>query len=209
MTLPRNIYFYDTEFKEDGRTIDLISLGIVSGDGRTFYAVNNEFDTRRVAADNWLMKNVMSSIAHEQFVVADFEGKPLVRDIYVTDPAAMTKKEMGHALLDFFFGPGALGGKKNSIELWHWYGAYDHVALCQVWGAMMDMPEGIPWYSNDIKTLHQKAGFIQLPKQPPGLHNALEDAKHNVVRYNYLLDYLKAERDEETRQAVLNALHNQ
>jgi hypothetical protein len=27
-------YYYDTEFIEDGRTIDLISIGIVAEDGR-------------------------------------------------------------------------------------------------------------------------------------------------------------------------------
>jgi hypothetical protein len=42
-------YFYDCEFLEDGKTIDFISIGIVAEDGREFYAVSNEFDTRRVA----------------------------------------------------------------------------------------------------------------------------------------------------------------
>lgn len=31
------IYCYDTEFLEDGRTIDLISIGIVCEDGRSPY----------------------------------------------------------------------------------------------------------------------------------------------------------------------------
>ena len=34
-------YFFDTEFYEDGKTIDLISIGIVAEDGREFYAVSN------------------------------------------------------------------------------------------------------------------------------------------------------------------------
>src|SRR4051812_11038169 len=32
-------YFYDTEFLEDGQTIELISIGIVAEDGREYYAV--------------------------------------------------------------------------------------------------------------------------------------------------------------------------
>ena len=31
--------FYDTEFLEDGKTIDLISIGMVAEDGREYYAV--------------------------------------------------------------------------------------------------------------------------------------------------------------------------
>ena len=40
-------YFYDTEFIEDGTTIDLVSIGIVDEAGREFYAVSTEFDERR------------------------------------------------------------------------------------------------------------------------------------------------------------------
>jgi hypothetical protein len=176
-------YFYDTEFKEDGKTIDLISIGIVCEDGREYYAVSNEFDTRRVAQDNWLMQNVMSSIDHVQFVVADFEGKPLVRDLYVTDPAAISKAQMAQDILDFTAG--------TEVEWWNWYGAYDHVALCQIWGRMLDLPKGMPMYSNDIKQLHKQADFCGMPKQPDGLHNALEDAKFNVVRWWYLTQLLE------------------
>ena len=37
-------YFYDTEFIDNGRHIDLISIGIVAADGREFYSVSTEFD---------------------------------------------------------------------------------------------------------------------------------------------------------------------
>ena len=33
-------YFYDTEFIEDGTTIDLVSIGVVDETGREFYAVS-------------------------------------------------------------------------------------------------------------------------------------------------------------------------
>lgn len=35
-------FFLDTEFYEDGSTIDLISIGVVTEDGREFYAVSQE-----------------------------------------------------------------------------------------------------------------------------------------------------------------------
>ncbi len=37
-------YFYDCEFIEDGRTIELVSIGVVDENGREFYAVSTEFD---------------------------------------------------------------------------------------------------------------------------------------------------------------------
>lgn len=33
-------YWFDTEFIEDGKTIDLLSIGIVSEEGHTLYAEN-------------------------------------------------------------------------------------------------------------------------------------------------------------------------
>ncbi len=37
-------YFYDCEFIEDGRVIDLVSIGVVDEHGREFYAISTEFD---------------------------------------------------------------------------------------------------------------------------------------------------------------------
>lgn len=177
---PRIKYFYDTEFHERGgaHAIEAISIGIVSEEGREFYAVYDDFDTRAVAKNEWLMKNVMSSIQHEKFVVADFEGMPMTRDIYVTDPAKKSRHALAQAIMEFVDG--------TEPEWWNWYGAYDHVVLCQTFGTMMDLPRGFPMFSCDIKQLHRDKGYPGMPRQPDGLHNALEDAKWNVVRYNYL-----------------------
>jgi hypothetical protein len=177
-------YFYDTEFKEDGKTIDLISIGIVCEDGREYYAVSNEFDTRRVAEDEWLMENVMSSIEHETSVVVDFLGHPLVRNLHITDPSAKSREEIKNDILAFVDG--------TWPDFWAWYGAYDHVALCQLFGRMIDLPDRFPMFSSDIKQLHKQAGYPAMPKQPEGLHNALEDAKMNIVRYNYLMGLINA-----------------
>ena len=40
-------FWFDTEFIEDGKTIDLISIGIVAEDGRTFYAESLECEYDR------------------------------------------------------------------------------------------------------------------------------------------------------------------
>jgi hypothetical protein len=174
---------YDCEFHEDGKTIDPISFGMVNYETRdTFYAVSNEFDTRRVAKNWWLMENVMPSIKHDKFVTADFDGAPFVKDIHVTDPAAMSLDDIRTGILDF------IGFQK--VELWAWYSAYDHVCLAQLFGPMINLPGNLPMTTFDIKQLHKQAGYPEMPKQPEGLHNALEDAKMNVIRYDYLKEII-------------------
>ena len=179
-------YHYDCEFLENGKTIDLISIGIVCEDGREFYAVSSEFDTQAVAQHWWLMKNVMPSIEHIEFLNANpVTGMP-VKDFLVTDKATMTRKRIRDGILDFVDG--------TTPEFWNWYGAYDHVALCQLFGKMIDLPSHFPMFSCDIKMLHKAAGYCEMPKQPAGLHNALADAKFNVVRYEYLTKLLSLEK---------------
>ena len=53
-------YFYDTEFIEDGTTIELVSIGVVAEDGREYYAVSTEFDPAR--AGDWVRANVLPKL---------------------------------------------------------------------------------------------------------------------------------------------------
>src|SRR3954464_10520719 len=53
-------YFYDCEFIEDGRTVALISIGVVDEKGREFYAVSTEFDDSR--AIPWVRRNVLDRL---------------------------------------------------------------------------------------------------------------------------------------------------
>ena len=78
--------------------------------------------------------------------------------------------------------------KRESIELWAYYAAYDHVALAQLWGRMLGMPSDVvPMYTNDIMTISAMKGHPELPRQIAGNHNALKDARHNRVVLEHLL----------------------
>lgn len=50
-------FWLDTEFIEDGRTIDLLSIAVVSEDGRTYYAEPSGVDYSR--ASEWVKANVL------------------------------------------------------------------------------------------------------------------------------------------------------
>ena len=71
---------------------------------------------------------------------------------------------------------------------WAWYGAYDHVALCQLWGAMTSLPRAFPRFTLDVRQLWEHLGRPPLPVQETGLHNALDDARHVKVKYDVLAE---------------------
>jgi hypothetical protein len=174
-------YFYDTEFIEDGRTIDLISIGIVAEDGREYYAVNQAITSgrleRKLRRHGWLMANVVPSLPKPsgdwnlhmpKSWLFDYRS-PLVKH-YLT---------IGDEVRDFLLAD-------DSPELWADYAAYDHVALCQLWGPMIDLPEGLPMFTRDIQQEAARLGVAELPQQAEGEHNALADARHCRDRFEFL-----------------------
>ena len=71
---------------------------------------------------------------------------------------------------------------------WAWFGAYDHVALCQLWGDMPALPRQFPRVTWDVRQLWEHLGRPPLPVQQTGLHDALEDARHVKTRYDALAE---------------------
>lgn len=64
-------------------------------------------------------------------------------------------------------------------EFWSWCSAYDWVMVCQLYGTMMDKPDGWPSYCRDLQQELDRHGFTddQLPAHPGDSHNALADAR--------------------------------
>lgn len=175
-------YWYDLEFIEDGKTIELISIGIVASDGREYYAVVDDGDWDRVLLSPWLLANVVPHLplvrpdvlAH---YLAGHPGTTLdhVRRFATLDglnPAVKPRLEVANEVREF------LRVGEGEFELWADFSAYDHVALCQLWGPMVALPRGIPMWTNDIQQEAARLGLRdQLPQQCYGLHNALDDAR--------------------------------
>lgn len=49
-------YWFDTEFIDSVDSLDLVSIGIIAEDNRTYYAVSNEFDSQKACL--WVKENV-------------------------------------------------------------------------------------------------------------------------------------------------------
>jgi hypothetical protein len=137
--------WFDTEFIEDGHTIELLSIGAVRDDGATYYAEFAEADHSR--ASDWVKANVLPHLTGE------------------TKPRAQVAEE----LVDF---------AGDAPEWWAYYADYDWVALCQLYGTMMDLPAGWPMYCRDLLQVADERG-VDLSTLPVGggEHNALNDAR--------------------------------
>jgi len=164
-------YFYDTEFIEDGKTIDLISIGIVCEDGRTYYAISTEFNPKK--ASQWVKDNVLSKLPPRL-------ANPMYESprIYEASRAWKKREQIKKDIIAFV--------GEDKPELWAYYADYDHVALCQLFGTMMNLPDNFPMYTRDIKQLCDDKGNPKLPKQTENEHNALADAKWNKQCYEFL-----------------------
>lgn len=188
-------YAYDCEFLEDGRTIELISIGIVCEDGREYYAVNADMPIDRIRRNHWLRKNVLPSLPGKVVVTGVGPG---FFSLDTKSTLVKPKWVIANEVREFLVGDLTPAGEHNGQpfyfdtdlpELWADYGAYDHVALAQLWGPMVDLPEGVPMFTNDLQQAlrNAPAGFVA-PEQAEGQHNALADARHVLAVLDALRD---------------------
>jgi hypothetical protein len=154
-------YYLDCEFIEDGSTIDLGSIGIVSSDGRQLYLESDECDWSK--ASDWVEMNVIPHLSGEHPV---------------------TRPEMAEAIREFVSLPNV------RPEFWSWCAAYDWVAICQLYGPMVAKPEGWPNYCRDLQQELDRFGIedSELPPHPGLTHNALADAHWHRDIHLWLMD---------------------
>lgn len=222
--------FHEPLFGKRRHFIDLISIGIVAEDGREYYAISNEFDLKRVWKDEWLRANVLGPI-HEElcrkesvfakthfwelfapFTLKSMEnlikwhGKPnkeIAAEItcfcYPDQSACIPDSEFLDRAKKF-------GWNAPHPEFYAYFADYDWVVFCSLFGRMIDLPAGFPFYCRDLKqTLDEKVmaleGFAHgaplenrlnrvkmdpdYPKQEDE-HNALADARWNRRLHEFL-----------------------
>lgn len=167
-------YFYDTEFYEDGSEIHLISIGIVAEDGRELYAENADFDWTTVPLNHWIWDNVYPHL--HPGVSAQYH-----------------KHEIANHVRQFI----TKFGVEFNNELWGYYSAYDHVVLAQLFGRMVDMPDGVPWFTQDIRQLKEmlknEGWEYEFPKHTSTEHHALEDARWTKEAYESIMKFARGD----------------
>lgn len=241
-------YFLDTEFlegKQDKRflgikygetkpTIDLISIGIVSEDGREYYAISKDFnlyeawnryqytkfgkEDKHKVKEYWIRENVLKPI-FEEFLNPVMDSKDNNLRVFnyknfktLVNKYGKSNKQIAEDVYDFCITYDTKKSvEENNPKLYGYYSAYDHVALCWLFGKMIDLPKGFPMYTIDLKQMMDEhvwkwkkeidnnggkslpfdyaLEFIKCNKNYPkqeNEHNALADAKWNKYLYFFL-----------------------
>lgn len=196
--------YYDTEFIEDGKTIELISIGMAAQDGRELYAVNSEITTgdlyTAICKHQWLMENVVPHLPLAprkdnlpQVVPPKYLSGGTMSgrfDLDTTHRAVLPRWVIRNQVRQFIT-------ETPEPELWAWFGAYDHVALAQLFGPMVNLPLDIPMWTNDLRQeMARLKVYEQRPCDVSTKHNALFDARQVKIWDEWLTEIqIPADRD--------------
>jgi len=171
-------YFFDTEFIEGFRKplfgkrshfIDLISIGIVSEDGRTYYAISNQFEPDD--ADSWVKENVLYPIMRQNGYdkpLSNLHGclsynRRAVKAIqkYIgKHPSVIAMEIQDFCRPNHDYSHEGITVTYSEIkypEFYAYYADYDWVVFCSLFGRMIDLPKWFPMYCKDLKqTMDEK-----------------------------------------------------
>lgn len=159
--------FFDCEFTGLHQKTTLISIGLVSEDGRDFYAELTNYDREQV--DDWIQENVIDRLWLAPNILSSGGYQSLT--------VRADSGYVGTALADWL-------SQFNHCEIWSDCLAYDWVLFCQLFGHAFNIPENVYYIPFDIATLMQIKGvdpdinreeFAGMPAQDK--HTALWDAK--------------------------------
>lgn len=126
--------FFDTEFTGLHKNTTLISIGLVSQCGKSFYAELNDYDEDQI--DDWIEKNVIKNLMIKK---SDFKDKKSIK--YKGDTEGL-KKQLEKWLSQF-----------DKIEFWSDCLSYDWVLFNQIWGHAFNIPKNVYYIPFDISTL--------------------------------------------------------
>lgn len=163
--------FFDTEFTGLQQNTTLISIGIVSDCGKTFYAEFTDFDKHQCG--DWIITNVLSKLL--------FKNKPNTNLIISNKKSEFTVK--GNS---FFVQKCLLKWLEqfDDVEFWSDCLSYDWVLFNELFGGALNLPKTVYYIPFDICTLFKvkgidpdisREGFVS-EKKSSEKHNSLFDA---------------------------------
>lgn len=185
--------FYDTEFVENGVTIDLVSIGMVAERNELYAIVADDQLIQRVAEHPWLTMNVLPHLPVK--VVRNLDSIYHDHDGNRWHPVKYWEWDEAHPDFACVLPRKAIAAQVRSFilehaspRLWAYYGAYDHVCLAQLYGRMLDLPHGVPMFTNEFMQEWHRAGQPPLPPKPKDAHNALADAQWLALAHTLLMN---------------------
>ena len=183
--------FFDTEFTGLRKDTDIMSIGFITEDGRTFYAEFTDYDPKKLNA--WLIDNIVSKMKYVNSGYEEIKNYSPSKNEYVGD-----KKYVADNLKLWLTSLYNNVEFENCLEMWSDCLAYDWVLFCDLFGGARSIPKSIYYIPFDICTLMPMAGIDpditrdSLSKTTKTLqrHNALGDARMIKVWYHVCMSEL-------------------
>ena len=135
--------FFDTEFTGLHQNTTLISIGLVSECGKTFYAEFNDYDFKQI--DDWLKENVINNLQYNGIFQKLDETKNSISYKSTTENI----KEKLTTWLEQF----------SEVEIWSDCLSYDWVLFNQIFGHAFNIPKNVYYIPFDICTLFYAKGI--------------------------------------------------
>lgn len=133
--------FFDTEFTGLQQNTTLISIGLVSDCGKTFYAELDDYDNSQV--DKWIKDNVINNL-----ILVDNKNSRDLISVKIKTNMSGLKNELTKWFKQF-----------GEIEMWSDCLAYDWVLFCKIFGTSFDIPKNIYYIPFDICTFFKLKGI--------------------------------------------------
>ena len=163
--------FFDTEFTGLHKNTSLVSLGLVTECGRTFYA---EFtDYKHTQITNWLEENIIKNL---RLPILNDHQKNYIIDEGVGLSVRGDSQFIAGVLSAWLISLG------EHIYIWGDCPAYDWVLFCELFGGAMHIPACIFYVPLDLCTFLLSNGYDPdvsrrgLSGMNLVTHNALDDA---------------------------------
>ena len=192
--------FFDTEFTGLHQNTTLISLGIISENGDTFYAEFTDYDESQV--NDWIQDNVIDNLKlrgyAKMYSISDKDKKIAIK-------MKNTKKVVKEKLTEFLDVLNEDG--KTKFQLYSDVCHYDMVLFAELFGGAFGLPENISPCCHDINRdigmyyeISEKEAFDKnrediirdhysehpLLNDETNKHNSLYDAKVIKTIYNLI-----------------------
>lgn len=165
----RTKIFFDTEFTGLHQKTTLISIGMISECGKTFYAEFTDYDSSQV--DEWIKNNVISNLHHPDGDVSDCivtEDRP--DDMWVYGTSKEIKFYLKKWLSQF-----------EKVEMWSDCLSYDWILFNELFGGVFSIPENVYYIPFDICTVFRmKKINPDYPREKFARVNNT-DKKHNAL----------------------------
>lgn len=183
--------FFDTEFTGLHKNTTLISIGIISEDGRFFYGESMDFDKNQI--DEWLQKNVIDNLLYNNkegyysseelygnFSMDSFDYNYRSQNPDI-DPYSNYNTRMKGTINELSRDLRLWLDQFDDVTIWSDCLSYDWVLFNDLFGTAFDIPKQVYYIPFDICTLFKVKEIDPDISREAFIDNKIDGEKHNSL----------------------------